>query len=190
MKRLMFAAIATIALAVTSTPAARAQDAEHRNIGLGFHNVEAPVGLRWWFSGQKVALDLGLGYASVPEDGAYPDESLTSFAIDAGVPFVISSWSRVHVILRPGILYQSSQFTSTAPPEAFDTETATNMFISGEIEAEVFLADNFSVSASHGIAFNSFDSGIDGDDTDTSFGTIGNNFTNIGFHIYFLGGSQ
>ena len=56
------------------------------------------------------------------------------------------------------------------------------------ITYEVFLVDNFSVSASHGIGFVSFEPV--GGDSETSFTTIGRNFTTVGFHMYFLGGSQ
>ena len=58
-----------------------------------------------------------------------------------------------------------------------------------EPEAEVFLADNFSVSASNGIGFTNTDPGGAGS-SETSFSTFGNNFTNIGFHFYFFGGGH
>jgi len=189
MKRLILAAAATFALLVVSLPqAARAEMApgEHRNGSLGFHNDAAPVGVRWWFSGQKVGLDLGVGFGSSPAP-SFPDEKLTNWGIDVGIPFVLHSWDRVHFMVRPGLLYQSQQFESTAPPLAFDTEDGTTLFISGELEAEVFLADNFSVSASHGFGYSSFDPPGPGDSV-SSFSTFGNNFTNVGFHVYLFGG--
>jgi len=164
-------------------------DASHHRGGFGFHNVEAPIGLRWWFSGEKVGLDLGLGFGSDP---AFidPDEKENHFALEAGVPFVCHSWDRVHVLVRPGILYQSQQvgFDADAgtPGVQFDTENVTAFDLSLEGEAEVFLADNVSVSASHGIRFRSVDPGF-GADSQSSFGTFGNNFTNIGFHVYIFG---
>ena len=192
MKRLSWTAVAFLLVGVSNVGLAQdsmhSTEAKHRNIGLGFHNVEAPVGLRWWFSGQKVGLDLGLGFSSSSaEDAGYPDEQLSSWAVDVGVPFVAHSWTRAHVLLRPGILYESDQVAATSPPVDFDTEDQTNLAVSLEIEGELFLVDNFSVSASHGIAFNSFDPGF-GADNQTSFSTIGRNFTTVGFHMYFLGG--
>lgn len=160
----------------------------HHDGGLGFHNSAAPVGIRWWFSGQKIGLDLGLGYSHSPA-GSDPDESVTGFAIDLGVPFIAHSWDRAHLILRPGILYQSQEIGSGAGP-AFTTITPTILSILGEIEAEVFLVDNVSVSASHGIAYSSFDPDVPGVDSQSTFGTFGNNFTNVGFHVYFLGGGH
>jgi hypothetical protein len=192
MKRLIMAATATLAILFTSPPAAvHAEEmalGEHRNGGLGFHNIEAPIGVRWWFAGQKVGVDLGLGFASTPAP-SYSDEQLTGWTIEVGVPFVIQSWSRAHIIVRPGLLYDSQQFEATSPPTPFDTEDGTTFVVTGEIEAEVFLVDNFSVSASHGIGFASFDP-PGGGDSITSFSTFGNNFTNIGFHVYFFGGSE
>lgn len=191
MKRLITAAAATLAILFCSPPAAvfaEMAPAEHRNGGLGFHNIDAPIGLRWWFSGQKVGLDLGLGLRSTPAP-SYSDESLTGWTVEVGVPLVIHSWSRAHVLFRPGLLYDSQQFQSTSPPTDFDTENGTTFIVTGEIEGEVYLVDNFSVSASHGIGFSSFDP-PGGGDSITSFSTFGNNFTNIGFHLYFLGGSR
>ena len=86
--------------------------------------------------------------------------------------------SQLHVF-RPGLLYQSQQVGFDADPGAgltFDTESQTTMTVLAELEAEIFLRDNFSVSASHGIAFRSYDPGF-GADSETSFGTFGNNFT-------------
>jgi len=189
MKRVAVA-VAVLLIGVTSLAFAddMAGSPSHKNIGVGFHNVEAPLGLRWWFNGQKVGLDLGLGFSNTPS-GIDPDEKVTGFAFDIGVPFVFHSWDRAHVLLRPGILYQSQEvgFLSGAPP-TFDTRTETNLGITGEIEGEVFLVDNVSFSASTGIAFNTFDPDTPGSDSQSSFSTIGNNFTQIGFHLYFLGG--
>jgi hypothetical protein len=184
-------AVTLLALLSISPALAHADDlnmppGEHRTIGLGFHNDDAPVGVRWWMSGQKIGIDLGLGYSRSPAF-LYADEHLMSFALDVGVPIVMKSWSRVHFMFRPGLLYQSSEVEVTAPPTPFDTETSKNLRISGELEVEAFLLDNFSVSASHGIAFDSFDPAGPGDKL-TSFSTIGNNFTNIGFHVYLFGG--
>ena len=185
--RLVLAALTIVTLGLGG--AALADDmgsASHKGLGPGFHSIEAPVGLRWWFSGQKVALDLGFGFTSDP---AFidPNETETSFAVEAGVPFVCHSWDRVHALIRPGILYQSQQIgfdsDGTTPGVQFDTENQTTLDVMLEGEAEVFLADNFSVSAAHGIGFRSFDPGF-GADSQTSFRTRGNNFTTIGFHIY------
>lgn len=191
MKRLITAAATTLAIFFSSPPAAvhaEMASGEHPNGGLGFHNVEAPIGVRWWLAGQKVGLDLGLGLRSTQAPN-YPNENLTGWTVEVGVPFVIHSWSRAHVLLRPGLLYDSQQFESTSPPVAFDTNDGTTFVVTGEIEGEVFLVDNVSVSASHGIGFSSFNPPGAGDNI-TSFSTFGNNFTNIGFHLYFFGGSH
>lgn len=189
MKKLLIAAAATLLTSLAVTPAVHAAppDAEHASIGLGFHQTAAPIGVRWWLSGQKVGIDLGLGFGNEPAF-AYPDEKVSHWALDAGVPFVIHSWDRAHVILRPGLLYQSQQVEVTTPPAPFNTEDATTLSISGEIEAEIFIVENVSVSASHGIAFSSFNPPGPGG-SESTFSTFGNNFTQVGFHVYFLGSS-
>jgi hypothetical protein len=156
---------------------------EHKKGGIGFHNSSAPLGVRWWLASEKLALDLGIGFHSDKAFSSYPDEKVTGWALDVGVPIVLKSWDRVHVLFRPGVLYESQQVVVTSPPTAFDTDDEKTLNVSGEIEVEAFLLKNFSVSASHGIAYQSIDPPGSGDKI-TSFSTIGNQFTNIGFHVY------
>lgn len=182
----LFAMLAATTCALPST--ARAQSDEqpsHYNVGLGFHTVTAPLGVRWWLAGQKVGVDFGLGFRSEPAPSY--DEKLTGWAIEVGVPIVVRNWDKVHVLFRPGFLYESQEVQMTFPPSLFATDDRTSFSLTAEIEAEVFLVSNFSVSASHGIGFFR-ESPAGGGDSVTSIGTLGNNFTNIGFHIYFLGG--
>jgi len=191
MKRLSFAAAFIVLTSFASAPAVRAEmpAGEHRDGGLGFHNVEAPIGVRWWLAGQKIGIDLGFGYDTAPAP-IHDQETLTHWAIDAGVPFIMHSWDRAHVIFRPGILYQSQEIETSLgpPPAAFNSDTGTLLDVSAEIEAEVFLVNNVSVSASHGISFHSENPPSGFADVPSTFRTFGNNFTNVGFHVYFLGG--
>lgn len=184
-------ALAVVALFTIAPSLAMAQDmppAEHKSIGLGFHDLDAPVGVRWWLAGQKVGIDLGLGFnsSSATLEG-YPDDNTSSLAFSAGVPIVVKSWERVHVLFRPGFFYHKEEVvvSDAGLLEPFATEDIKTMRISGELEAEVFLMSNLSVSASHGIAYESVDFG--GPDKQTSFGTVGNNFTDVGFHMYLFG---
>jgi len=188
MKRLLLVVCLLALTSSTTVKSASADAATHAPIGLGFHDASAPIGVRWWMAGQKVGIDLGLGLSSSTSNFD-SNEKVMGFALDVGVPLVMKSWDKAHVLFRPGILYQSQQVGFDADPGAgyeFDTENQTTLSVLAEIEAEIFLHDNFSVSASHGLAFQSFDPGF-GADSQTSFGTFGNNFTNIGFHVYFLG---
>ena len=185
-RRIPVVAAALLSLFCVMGSPARADNgppAEHNKGSIGFHNSSAPLGVRWWLGPEKFALDLGLGFHSEKALPSYPDEKVTGWALDVGVPIVLKSWTRVHVLLRPGILYESQQVVVTSPPVAFDTENEKTLNVSGEIEAEAFLLDNFSVSASTGIAYQSIDQPGPGDKI-TSFSTIGNEFTNIGFHVY------
>lgn len=160
--------------------------ARHAHGGLGFHTTQAPIGFRWWMTGQKVAFDAGVGFGSERASSAYPDEKVTNWTIDFGVPLVMRSWDRAHVMFRPGLLYHSQQVVVSSPPDPFDTDDETSFSLTAEIEGEVFLVDNVSFSASHGIQFTSLDP-VGSGDSITSFSTIGRNFTQVGFHIYFFG---
>ncbi len=193
----VLAAISITSLLALSGPAfgQNGMTAEHKNVGVGFHNLDAPLGVRWWLGSQKVAIDVGVGYGSDEAFNGYPDERVTNWAIDAGVPIVLKTWPRMHVLFRPGFLYQSQEVViSDGPPppvgEPFDTDNETDLFVTAELEGEAFLLENFSVSASAGISYHSHQP-PDFDPTDTvepkketSFNTFGNNFTNIGFHLY------
>ena len=184
----LFAAAWVSLFSVLSIPA-RADDnmkmapGEHMKGSIGFHNSSAPLGVRWWLVEEKYALDLGLGFHSEKALPDYPSEKVTGWALDLGLPIVLKSWDQLHVLFRPGILFGSQKVVVTSPPVAFDTENEKTVNISGEIEVEAFLHKNFSVSASTGIAYESVDPPGAGEKF-TSFSTIGNGFTNVGFHVY------
>ena len=182
----LFAMLAATSCVLPVTARAQGGDVPaHHDLGVGFHAVTAPLGVRWWFPGQKVGVDLGLGFESTPAPSY--DENLSGWAIEVGVPIVVKNWDKVHVLFRPGFVYESQEVQMTSPPDPFATDDETSFSLLAEIEAEVFLVNNFSVSASHGIGyFNESPAG--GGDSESSVGTLGNNFTHIGFHIYFLGG--
>ena len=148
---------------------------------LGFHEIDAPLGIRWWFGAQKVGLDLGLGYAS----NEVGDERFSSYTIDAGIPIALKRWNRANLLLRPGIVYNSQQVDTEGGP-GVTKEDDTALAILAELEAEIFLADRFSVSAAHGFGIFTEDPAV-GEST-TDYGTIGSNFSHIGFHFYLWGG--
>ena len=190
MRRFYFAVLTLVLAAVT--PAMAQDEARHHlSGGLGFHTVNAPVGLRWWLAGQTVAIDAGLGLGSRHEtittgDGS-ESESFLTFTVEGGVPIRIKSWDRVHFLFRPGIEFMSEQvFAGLEADGEIDKENNTTLLLKGELEFEVFIARNFSVSASHGIAIENFDPAGEGDSS-TDFTTTGGEFTRVGFHAYLFG---
>jgi len=180
MKRLICMAVFGL---IVSAGAALAQGPTHPSGALGFHRVEAPIGIRWWLNGQKIALDAGVGFGST-DLGA---ESVSNWAIDLGLPIALKTWDKVHFMVRPGILYESQEEFDPTPPPGFDTkDTGTTLTVLGELEAEVFLAENLSLSASHGIAIENTNPAFGGSSA-TNWQTIGENFTQVGFHVYLFG---
>jgi hypothetical protein len=184
------AALAVLLTTIAVSPAVAADDmsgghpgmAEHNSIALGFHDVTAPIGVRWWFAGQTIGLDAGFGLGSDKVPGA--DESLRHWELDFGVPLLLKSWDRVHLIGRPGVAFGSQDVVTSVAPFAKDQETTVRL--AAELEAEVFLVNDVSVSASHGISWNSTNPPGPGDNL-THWGTFGNNFTEVGFHVYLWG---
>jgi hypothetical protein len=175
--------IVFLALALPLVAGTAAAQPTHPDGALGFHNLDAPLGIRWWFKGQKMALDAGLGFGS--EEDVAANEDLSRFAFDIGLPIRLKSWDRVHFMVRPGILYTSQEVVTNGPPPPIETDNTTTMTLQGELEVEVFLADNVSFSAAHGLALVNTDFAGGGSSTD--WGTTGANFTNIGFHVYLFG---
>lgn len=160
----------------------------HYNGGLGFHSIDAPLGGRYWFLDQKVAVDFGFGLRSDPAP-SYDDENLGGWAIELGVPIRVKSWDRVHILARPGFVYDSQEVEMSDPPEPFATDDRTTVALTAELEAEVFIVHNFSVSASHGIGYFKV-SPAGGGDSSSSWNTFGADFSHIGFHYYFFGGGS
>jgi hypothetical protein len=190
MKRRSVVIVAILSTVGVLPMSARSQSdlPQHPNGSLGFHTTAAPLGGRWWFGAQKVGIDFGLGFSSTPAP-SYDDESLMGVTVDVGVPIVLKNWDKVHLMFRPGLLYATQEEQMSSPPDPFDSDDATTMGVTLEIEGEVFIVDNFSVSASHGIGFFSDDPAGPGDSR-SSFTTLGNNFSHIGFHVYFFGGGS
>lgn len=166
------------------TSAAIDDKPEHHDGSLGFHSIDAPLGGRYWFAHQKVGVDFGLGLRSTPAPSY--DEHLSGWAVELGLPIVLKSWDKVHLLARPGFLYDSQEVEMSDPPEPFATDDRTTVALSAELEAEVFIASNFSVSASHGLVYTKV-SPAGGGDSDSSWNTTGADFSHIGFHYYFFG---
>ena len=176
MKRML--SLVALAL-VVGTGVASAQGATVKG-ALGFHTTEAPLGIRWWLS-DKIALDGALGFGS----NEFGGETYSNWALDIGLPISLKSWDRVNFMVRPGLLYLSQEVDLVPGPGTGDD---TQMVLLAELEAEVFLAENFSVSASHGLGIVNTDPANGASTSDWS--TFGNNLTNIGFHVYLFGGSR
>ncbi len=167
--------ISLLALAAACAPTV-GMAAEHAKGALGFHHSDAPIGIRYWVN-ETTGVDIGLGFSSTDQG----DESLKRFALEAGAPFKFKSWEKVNVLLRPGIAFTSQDvFVAKG-----DTDSATTFSIMGEIEGELFLAKNFSISASHGLSIDIYSPPGDGDSA-TNFGTFGNGITQVGFHMYIM----
>jgi hypothetical protein len=186
MKRL--ALVLTLLLVFCSSAAIAAS---HPSGGLGFHRSVAPIGGRWWFGdAQKVAFDFGFGFdtdevgdPTTPE----PDDEATLFdyAIDIGVPILVKGWDRAHLSFRPGLLRLSDEDFVGG-----EKDRGSRTLISAELEAEIFIVDNVSFSASSGIAIDMNDPPAPpgDDDSTTEFSSTGNDFTTLGFHVYLGGG--
>ena len=180
---LILAPVLAIFCVLPLSVSAQTDGPTHYNFGLGFHSIDAPLGGRFWFMQQKVGVDFGLGLRSTPADDY--DEDLTGWAVELGVPIVVKSWDKVHVLFRPGFIYDSQEVQMSDPPDPFATDDRTTMALTAELEAEVFIVDNFSVSASHGIGYFKV-SPAGGGDSESSWSTFGADFSHIGFHYYFF----
>lgn len=169
--------------------------------GLGFHATGSPfdallssslgvtgssptLGVREWFN-EKVAVDVGLGYSMLKsEPASNNDETITGWTVDLGLPLALKSWDKVHFLFRPGVSFGSLE-DKLEPSGGPTTKTKLTTFgVSGELEVEYMLADKLSISASHGLAWNSIKDDASPENKLSSFSTTGSNFTQLGFHVY------
>jgi hypothetical protein len=177
-----------VAVAATLTPKLSfAADGESpATIGLGFRTTQAPIGGRWWIT-SMIGVDAGFGFSSEEANtfdlgGNEIQGTLESWAVDAGLPLCLKQWQRVHFIARPGFFYRSEDDAETFFLLG-EFEKRTEWVASLDLEVEIFLAANASVSASHGIAYVSEQ--LESEDTaNTRITSRGGNLTAVGFHVY------
>lgn len=178
LKRILFATSA-LALLLVGLPAHAAE----MKGGLGFHTPAFPLGIRHWMSDQY-AIDLGLGFDTINDElssgGISATDKTTDFGFDIGVPIVLKKWDRVRFEGRPGFSFANSKHE----PPAAASVTVTAWQVTGELEVEIMLMDNVSISASHGLAYVHSANDTDPKETITTFTTTGNDFTTLGFHVY------
>ena len=166
------------ALAMLISAAAFAAEAK---TALGFHSFDAPIGIRTWFNNQ-VGLDLGVGLSSNTYTHGSPavDDKNSGYSLEAGLPYVFKSWDKVKFIGRPGVIYN----TNKQEPAGGTTVKNTNFSVMGELEVELAVAENVTISMSHGVAFNSSHDDRTPENKSSGFETIGNSWSSLGFHVY------
>lgn len=180
MIRRMLAAV--LLLICASDQLARAEDFGPRRLGLGFRGTRAPVGVRWWYA-RDAAIDAGIGFQSTVDGGV----RLNRYVAQFGFPFVLHRWSRVGAQIRPGFEYAlEDQLDVYYPALGTYTKAQDHVYQAAvELEAEAFLADHISVSASFGVAMARRNFGQSGFADETAWSTLGGNFSQVGFHLYF-----
>lgn len=159
MRHSLIAGLAALVLGLTAT-SATAVDVAGR-AALGFTTTDAPVGGRHW-ANNRVGIDAGIGVRT--EDGG--GKIVTTVA--GGVPIrVLETAGRVNLNLRPGFLL----------PDIGNSGSV--VYLTAQLEFEVFATRDFSVRAAYGPALRSSSGGP------TDFLTTGENLTSAGFFFYF-----
>jgi len=190
LKRTVLAA-AALALVAAS---ARAESAPHGKMGgIGFGAVLTPlefdlvepqatptIGFRHWFN-SGVGFDFAGGFYWA-EVKPLP-EKFTGYTAMIGIPISIKRPSeKVNLILRPGFQYgQLEDVDATAPPVTIDWDLLGGTL---DLEVEWMVADKLSISASQGVGYFRLKDTGNPKTTRTYAGTIGHNFTELGFHVY------
>jgi len=190
LKRTMLATVIMIAAAAV----AHAADGPKNAMGgigfrapitaLSFALVEpqapATIGIRQWFN-KAIAFDLAVGYYQA-EIKPLP-EKFTGYTVDAGFPITLKRPSeKVNLILRPGFQWgQLEDVDETPPPITIDWDLLGATL---DLEVEWMVADKLSISASHGIGYFRLRDNGDPKTSRTYAGTLGSNFTELGFHVY------
>ena len=181
MNKARFLPCALVLIAVVAlTPTARAEDPGFSKVGIGFHDVAAPLGVRWWV-GHNTALDIGFGFASDP----FNDLRLNRGTVRLGAPTVIRRFGRLAAEVRPGIGYSIEQTIEYSNAPTFTYRMVNDHVIepSLQLEAEVLVVDHLSVSGAFGFGATIRKLGAT-DETVTSWSTTAGNFAHFGLHLY------
>ncbi len=190
MKRTFLAAAAMLVVAA----AAHADSAPKKGMGgIGFRAPVTPlsfalvepqaaptIGIRHWFN-SVLGVDLAVG-AYRAEIKPLP-EKFTGYTVDAGFPLAVKRPSeKVTLILRPGFQWGQIEDVDEMPPAI--TIDWDMMGTTLELEAEWMVADKLSISASYGAGYFLLRDNGDPETSRTFVGTLGTNFTELGFHVY------
>jgi hypothetical protein len=174
--------------------AAHADDAPKGRMGaIGFRAPVTPlsfallepqaaptIGVRQWFN-SVLGFDLAVGAYQAE---IYPlPEKFTGYTIDVGVPLAVKRPSeKVTLILRPGFQWgQIEDVDETPPPITIGWDTYG---VTLELEAEWMVADKLSLSAAYGAGYFKLHDNGSPETSRTYVGTLGTNFTELGFHVY------
>jgi len=138
------------------------------------------IGIRYWFN-HAIGFDAAAGYYQA-EIKPLP-EKFTGYTVDVGLPITINRPSeRVNFIFRPGFQWgQLEDVDETPPPVTIDWQL---LGATAELEVEWMVADKLSISASHGAGYFRLRDNGDPKTSRTFAGTLGSNFTQLGFHVY------
>ena len=183
-------------LVASSVLAAAPALAERTNsIGLGYRQTTTPIGVRWWLS-PRLGLDVGFGVNAekaqaevdlvAPFDGV-PDtrvtDTLAGWTVNVGTPWPAWVGSNVRVLLHPGFEYHSEDdFDSFL---ANGSRVKRNSYaVTGEVEVELNVWDNLTMSASHGVEFRSTKLNAPGATSTWTAGTTASDFFQLGFFVY------
>jgi hypothetical protein len=159
---------------------ARAEEPGFSKIGIGFHEISNPLGVRWWV-GRNTALDVGLGFSS----DEYESYRLSRAMIRLGAPCVVSRFGRLAVEVRPSVGYGIEQQVVRFIPATGEVVKGNDHLIepSLQLEAEVLVIDHLSVSGAFGFGATVRKSST-ADETLTSWWTTAGNFAHFGLHLY------
>ncbi len=196
-KRILMAAAALLlAVPVISS----AKDMKGR-FGCGFNSSQAPIGARYWFS-NTLGADLGIGFEAVrfpkgknTAEKAAEKEGANSFWIEAGIPFVVYPTEKANLMIHlSGLLgFEDDNRYEYHLPHLGDTitytitgHTSTRFSIRLTPTVELWLTDNFSLQAGHGVEFQIVNPYKETKvDASYRFGTFAAPITEFGFHFYF-----
>jgi hypothetical protein len=191
-----FVAPVVAALLLVSAPALAERT---HTIGLGYRQTNTPIGARWWIT-PRVGADIGFGLDASKEsaevdtnDDGIPDvritDTLAEWTLNMGAPWAAWSNDYVRVLLRPGFEYHTE--------DDFDSFLATggrvklnSYAVTGEVEVELNVWKDLTISASHGVEFRSNKLDVPGAESFWTAGTTGTDFFRLGFFVYLWGAAK
>lgn len=196
----MFRRVAAIVAASSVLLVVPALAERTHSIGLGFRQTATPIGVRWWL-GPQLGVDAAVGVdaeQSVVEidtnddfvDDTRIEDTLARWTVNVGAPWAVwSSGENVRVLVRPGLEYQSEDDFGSFLIDG--SRVKLNTFaVSGEVEVELNVWENLTVSAAHGVEYRSIKLDAPGAVGTWTAGTTGTDFFRLGFFVYLWGAKK
>ncbi len=175
MKKSLSVALATIVLALATTPAFAGHGGQ---FGIGLLSTSAPAGV-FFGLGDQATVHFGLGFEKPDTDDADNGELTSTFTILGALEYDIWSGEDWGFGVFPCVSFASASFEDVGTTSVDSaTEIDLGLFLGGHVD----VASAFAIYFKHGLDISIFDPGVG--DSETNIGLDGSNLGEFGVAFF------